>query len=302
MLLDQILIIIGSIGLIIGSITDFKKREVADWLNFSLIATGISIRLLYAILYAEWTQLFFGIAWVIIAFAFGSLMYYTGQWGGGDVKIITGLGAITGFLSPTIFNTSTDLLRFVLPPWVMPGTFMLHFMINSFLLGAIYGICMMIIQGFVQRQKFIAECIAMKKYFVWSLTSSIAILFAGYIFLWISGQVVFMLQVLLWFIALSPFLVAITKVVERACMIRMMPVPELTEGEWIVEDVIIDDAYICGPKDLGISKEAIETLRVLEKKGSITEVKVKIGIPFVPAFFLAYFVTFAVGNVLYLFI
>jgi hypothetical protein len=302
MLLDQILILIGAIGLIIGSITDFKKREVADWLNFSLIAAGLGIRLIYALLYGDWIQFGFGFAWFLIAFAFGSLMYYTGQWGGGDVKIIMGLGALTGFLSPEVFVTSSDMLQYVLPSWMMPGTFMIHFMINSFLLGALYGIVMMIIQGFVHHKQFVAESIAMKRYFIWSLFGALAILVLGYVFLGITGQIVFVLQLLLWIIILSPFVLLATKVVEKACMIRMMAIKDLTEGEWIVDDVMVDGKRICGPKDLGIHKEAIVELLKLEKKGKISEVKVKIGIPFVPAFFLAYFVTFAVGNVLYLFV
>jgi hypothetical protein len=301
-MISEILILIGAIGIIIGSITDFKKREVADWLNYSLIATGLGIRLLYAVIYGEWTQLLFGLAWVGIAFAFGSLMYYTGQWGGGDVKMIMGLGALTGFLNPEIFITSADLLKYVLPAWMMPGTFMIHFMINSFLLGAIYGIVMMVIQGLVHHKRFMEECVAMKQYFIWSLFGSGALVIIGYLFLWVSDQLVFVLQLLIWIIVVSPFVLLATKVVERACMIRMMAIKDLTEGEWIVDDVVVDDKHICGPKDLGIHKEAIVELIALEKEGKISEVKVKIGIPFVPAFFLAYFATFAVGNVLYLLI
>ena len=59
----------------------------------------------------------------------------------------------------------------------------------------------------------------------------------------------------------------------------------------------IDGKYICGPKDLGVSLDAIKRLRSLQKKKKLDKVKVKIGIPFVPAFLLAFVFTVFFGNV-----
>ena len=44
------LVIVGFIGLIFATITDIKKREVPDWLNYSLIAIGLGARGIYSLL------------------------------------------------------------------------------------------------------------------------------------------------------------------------------------------------------------------------------------------------------------
>ena len=61
MIIDIILIITGLIGLIIASITDIKTREVPDWLSYSLIIIGLTIRLFYSLAYQEWLFLIQGL-------------------------------------------------------------------------------------------------------------------------------------------------------------------------------------------------------------------------------------------------
>ena len=66
---------------------------------------------------------------------------------------------------------------------------------------------------------------------------------------------------------------------------------KLTEGDWIVNDVLVGGKRICGPKDLGISLEQIGHLIKLKHKKKIKKVLIKEGIPFIPAFFLGFIVT-----------
>ena len=70
-------------------------------------------------------------------------------------------------------------------------------------------------------------------------------------------------------------------------MKKYYPIPKLTEGDWIAEDVKVNGKIICSPKDLGISKEQIKKL----KHHNIKKVLVKEGIPFVPSFLIAFVVT-----------
>ena len=44
-----VLIVIGIIGILIAAISDIKTREIPDWLNYSLIALGLGIRIIYSI-------------------------------------------------------------------------------------------------------------------------------------------------------------------------------------------------------------------------------------------------------------
>ena len=112
----------------------------------------------------------------------------------------------------------------------------------------------------------------------------------------ITGDFSILLQLPLITVFIMPFLLIFVRAVENGCMIRMMDIKDLTEGEWIVDDVRVDNKYITGPKELGITLKQIKKLRTLEKKGKIDAVKVKIGIPFVPAFLLAFVATILWNN------
>ena len=84
------------VALIVGSITDFKKREVPDALNYSLIAIGIAFGLISSIFtWSPWPVLS-SIGGLAGGYLFGALMFYTGQWGGGDSKMMMALGALLG--------------------------------------------------------------------------------------------------------------------------------------------------------------------------------------------------------------
>ena len=72
-----------------------------------------------------------------------------------------------------------------------------------------------------------------------------------------------------------------------AIHITLIDPEKLTEGDWIVDDIIVDKKRIAGPKDLGIEKHQIKQLLKYKKLGKIKKIKVKYGIPFVPSFLLA---------------
>jgi hypothetical protein len=85
-------------------------------------------------------------------------------------------------------------------------------------------------------------------------------------------------------------------------MLKYVTPKELTEGDWIAKDIIIKHNKIAGPKDLGIEKSQIKKLIQLYNKGKIKKVLIKVGIPFVPSFLIAYLLTMLSGNLLYLLI
>ena len=87
-------------------------------------------------------------------------------------------------------------------------------------------------------------------------------------------------------------MILFVKAVEKACMLKRVKPSELTEGDWIAKDVIVKNKRICGPKDLGIEKAQIRQLIRLKIKSVI----IKVGIPFVPSFLLAFVLTLWIGN------
>jgi Flp pilus assembly protein protease CpaA len=281
--------------MITGSITDIQKREVADFVNYGLLFGAIGLRLLYSIFTWNIWVLIEGFAGFLIFLALGLILFYTGQWGGGDSKMIIGLGMLFGI---------------PLTPFSFMGLFssiLVAFILNSFVAGSFYGLTWSIYLGFKDKKKFVKswkKIFEDKKIRIYQILLSIITVFAI-----IYG---FFIDILAYFVALMSFtflilmyLFIFAKCIEKCQMIQDMRVEEnpkdknlkklilLTEGEWIVKDIKHKGKYICGPKDLGISKEQILML----KRAKISKVSVKVGIPFVPSFLIGFILTMIFGNI-----
>ena len=267
--------------LAIGSITDFKKREVPDWLSYAAIAFGVGLRLIFAISSWSWAPLIEGALGFLPILILALIMYYAGQWGGGDSKILMAVGILIG-AQPTLL--------------VFPV--LLVFFINIVMIGSAYGLLYSLVLAALHSKEFVREF--RKHISGWRNLKYICYALAV-VFVIVSF---FMRELLpkLMLIMLSAFSVCIfyiwifIKSLEKAVMIKRVPVEKLTEGDWIVNEVRIDGKYICGPKDLGIEVEQIAQLLRLKRKGKISAVIVKEGIPFVPGFLLAFIATLVLGN------
>jgi Flp pilus assembly protein protease CpaA len=271
--------VVGLIGLLIGSYTDIKTKEVPDWLNFSLIAIGLGMGVLASIIYWDITFFLSHLIGLGIGVGIGYFMYYAGQWGGGDSKMIMGLSAIIGF---DIFNTG----------WNMP---FVAFMVNVIVVGAVYGIAMSIFLAIKHRKEFMKqfrELRTHKTIMQWRkiiVVVCVAGVIWSFFISWPLSVFVFGIFAIIFFM----FCVWILgRVIEQACMIKKVAVSKLTEGDWILKDVKVKGKLICGPKDLGIKKEQIKELKRLRVK----EIWVKEGIAFVPSFLIAFLLTYLVGN------
>jgi Flp pilus assembly protein protease CpaA len=279
MVTELIILTIAALALIIGSYTDFKKREVPDWLSIGLIFIGFGIRFIFSIVYKEPSYIIAGLFGFGTFFLIAILMFYTGQWGGGDSKTLMGLGALIG-------------LEFKI------DSFLLGFAANAIIFGALFGLLFSVVLVCLNFKKFTAEFEKQfnekrkQKYVVWAITAFLIIttLFAPY-------YLRFALLILAALTLISFYLFAYLKAVEHSCMIKAVSPEELTEGDWIVEDVIVNKKRICGPKDLGIEISQIKKLIKLKEKNKIDKILIKNGIPFVPSFLIAFIATYFWGNV-----
>ncbi|MBT4351937.1 hypothetical protein HOD20_05390, partial [archaeon] len=118
----EIIFIIALVSLVIGSISDLKTYEIPDWLNFSLIAVGVGVNAIYSLSTQNYIYIIECLVGLAFSVALAYLMFYTGQWGGGDSKMIMGLGAIIG-----------------LPFKITYMSFLSYFYINIAFIGALYG-------------------------------------------------------------------------------------------------------------------------------------------------------------------
>lgn len=287
MIINSVINLIIIIALVIGSYTDFKKREVPDWLSYSLIFIGLGLRGIYSLATFDFSYLLYGLLGFAVFLAFALLMFYTGQWGGGDSKMLMGLGALIG-LNLT-FNS-----------------FLIGFFMNILIVGALYGLVWSIIVAIMNFKRFVKEfkgfynkkeLVIYKKFTI--VISAVAIIAAIFV-----NEIIFkiILSSFAFVVILTYYLMVFVKAVENACMLKYARPDELTEGDWIAKDVMVNKKRICGPKDLGIEKKQIKKLIEFYKKNRIKKILIKTGIPFVPSFLVAYLITLLFGNLVLLFV
>ena len=284
-MLDLILVIVTLIWLIFASLSDIKTSEVPNWLSFSLIAIGIFIILARLTQSTTLTSLFWPAISFLIALSIALLLYYTKQWGGGDAKLLMGLGLV--------FAVYPDfLLKFFSPNLDLP--LFIIFLINTLIAGVIYSLLFsfgLLIKHFKSfkpafkqlskktfKPRLIALLIALILVVIWFISPNQIILLTA------------LFSILTFFFF---YTLAFAKAIEKSCMIERIKPSKLQEGDWILED-IKTDKLIYSKKSLGVSKEQIELI----KKHNIKDVLIKKGIPFVPSFLLGAILTYIFGNVL----
>ena len=83
------------------------------------------------------------------------------------------------------------------------------------------------------------------------------------------------------------------KTVELVTFEKTIPSKNLTEGDWISKDIIINNKVVYKKSSPGVSKKQIELI-----KQHLKQVPIKEGIPFIPTFLFAIIVSLIYGNVL----
>lgn len=286
---SQLLQLIVLCFLAAAVVNDLRKREVPNWVNYGLIITGVSLSLLQSIVAADWHFLAFSLAGAAAALAVAALMFYTGQWGGGDSKLLIGIGAMLGLP----FSSNAPFISVESPA----VSFLLNLVVISVLYATAIGMFMALKKKNRKRfaaavRKQMAAYSALRKLLLIAAAVGLVIVLAVDDAI-IKLGVVALLTALLFGLYLS----IMAKAVEMACMLKRVSPLKLTEGDWIANDVIVDGRRICGPKDLGVDERQMRQMVLLYRKGKVRTVLIKEGIPFSPSFLIAYVVTIFFGNV-----
>ncbi|MBN1155993.1 prepilin peptidase [Candidatus Woesearchaeota archaeon] len=271
------------VALVAASIADLRKREVPDWLNYSLLMSALGIRLIYSIATGDFSHITDGAAGAILFLAFALLMFYTGQWGGGDSKMIIALGAVLG-LNVLDFGNILDSM-------------LVKFFIFSLLAGAVYGAAWSFLLAARNKKRFLLEWNMIgKSRKTRTIKLTLLILLLSILIASVAVQDSFVRIPLLSLgiaLSLGSYLWLFVKAVEKSCMLKYVRPKELTEGDWIEKEIRIKGKYICGPKDLGIEEKQIKQLIKLR----VRKVLIKVGIPFVPSFLLGFVLAYTLRNI-----
>jgi Flp pilus assembly protein protease CpaA len=262
---EVFLIILGFIGISFATIEDLKKREIANWINFSLIIFALGFRFFYSLFSLNNFNFFYqGLIGFGVFFVLGNLLYYSRVFAGGDAKLMMGLGPILP-LSEGFLN---NLNLFI---W-----FFLLFLI----IGAVYGILVSLFLGINNSRNFKIDFIKRvkksKNLIFLSLSFAVVFLIIGFFnsFLIYFAIIVF----------LFPYLYLAAKSIDESCMIKLVKPEVLTEGDWLYKNIKIGKRLIQANWE-GLSKEEIHILRKSDKK-----VLIRRGIPFTPVFWFSFLI------------
>ncbi len=264
------LLILALIWIIFATVQDLRSREVANWLNFSLIIFAIGFRFFFGLFSDNGFGLFYqGLIGLGIFFVLGNMFYYGRIFAGGDAKLLMALGTILPLSGSFMINLQYFFSFFIL------------FLISGTIYGIIWSIFLMIKSFKEFKKEFSRQFLKLRKISIISVIVGIFFLisafYLGILFLYLS---------LVFFV--FPLLFVYSKTIDEACMIKTVNVGKLTEGDWLYNDIKIGKKTIKTSWD-GLTKNEIAVIR---KK--LKTVRIRQGIPFVPVFLIA-FVIFSYG-------
>src|SRR3989338_8918958 len=109
---ELFLFALAFIWLAVASFQDIRKREVANWLSFSLILFALAFRAFYALMNNDMWFFLNGLIGLAIFFIIANMLYYGRLFAGGDAKLLMALGAVLPF-SGSFFSNMAFLLVFI---------------------------------------------------------------------------------------------------------------------------------------------------------------------------------------------
>lgn len=243
-----------------------RTTEVANWLNFTLIAFTLAYRGFYALVYEVPYFFWYGVLGVGVFVGLAYLFYYGRVFAGGDAKLLMGYGGVLPFTSITSLITITL-------------TFLLVFFVAGILYTLVYSGVLVArnTKGFTNAFK--KEWSAFRKLFI-------AMFFVGLglEIVLASGAPLFPYGFWVVLFSLLPLLVMYARALERGIMIVRVAPTKLTEGDWLDRAVTVGKTTI-EPSVHGLTKK--EILFLLKHKKNVW---IKRGIPFTPTFLISLFV------------
>lgn len=129
--LDLVPAAVALVGSSVAVYTDMRRRIIPNELNFSMIFFGIGYYFLWGLIWFDFFVMIYGILGAAISFVIGYLLWRTGGWAGGDVKLFTALGALLyGYKMPIdnpiypmpltiLFNSILVVLPFLLVCYIV---------------------------------------------------------------------------------------------------------------------------------------------------------------------------------------
>ena len=291
-MLVTIILALAFVILTVASLIDLKTGEVPDEASIGLATIILLITLFLSIKKGEFSLLFNVVALGVVFFGVGYVLFRLGQWGGGDVKLVGGIGCLLSLL---------DNLNYPWPHSIF-FTFPLTYWVNMAAIAFPYVILYGIVLAFLN-----PELLSLYFHYINSPRSLLLLLFSFIpallsIFLPVPPppNLTFIFLLLPIFTLASFYL----RVVEEKALQKTIPVEELKIGDIVANDVVVDGKLIASKRYLeGVTSSQVEEIKRLAKENKIpSTITIKWGVKFAPVLFISLLLTLYVGNVLELFL
>lgn len=280
-----LIFLVAGFCLIASSIVDLRTGEVPDTLSVGFSAAILLIAAGYSTIAWNADAILTTIGAGAAYFLLGYIAFRLGQWGGGDVKILAGIGCTLGLLDSTGFAWPNSTY--------FPYT--VTYIVNMAAVATPYVILYGLALGFGRPDvnlKFLQKLrekttIAV---FLFTLSPLILSIYMGY------HTLTLVYSTIPVFFIFSLYL----KSVEKVALQKRVKVKDLREGDMLAEDIIVNGEVKARGKMIeGITAQDLELLRGLHQQGKVPdEILIRWGIRFVPIFLTAFLVTLYFGNFL----
>jgi Flp pilus assembly protein protease CpaA len=275
-MLEIIFLVVAFIGSILAAYFDLKTTEIPDRIPYVMMIIGIVGHIVKSYLAWSYWPFLLSLIYGLSFLGFGFLMYFMGQWGGGDAKILSSMGFLLP-ISPIPIETFFP--------------FPLSFFFNVFLVGAAYMILYALIMSVINKKiwsVFLRDLKANARIIlIFNFSLIVFIILSGVVFtkyfepLPVVDVMFFGITIVLGFLGLF-ILWKFVKVVEEVGFKRKIPVSELKVGDVPVDYKIWE----------GITEKDLRKMKRSGKKW----IWIKEGVRFAPAFPLALLFTLYLGD------
>ena len=284
MFVIYLIIGISLISLILGSIFDLKSGEIPEVISRTFIFLIFLLAFIESIADSNPSILLESLGIGIIYFLFGYIMFYLGECGGGDVKLLSGIGLSLGLLGAEGYFDEME----VFPYFV-------SYFINMAIVSSPYVIIYSFILGLINTEVFEKFKNDLRNFLmlVAIMASFLPSIMANSLGL---REIALLYLMIPFLLILSIYL----RAVEKVALQKEINVNDLKEGDIVANDIIINNKKIALRRNIeGLTREQISEIQKLAKKGEISEViRIRWGIKFAPILLFSYLLTVLVGDFL----
>jgi len=261
---------IAFIGSVIAALWDLKTTDIPDVLVAGMVIVALAFGAGEGISTGDYTALTLSVGTGLIFLAIGLIMYFSGQWGGGDGGLLVGIGMLMSYLNQDYISFPVAYLSNIVITGVLYSVLYASFLVfrNKTLLKELKSE----LKGMLTPLGFLAA----------ALLISISFFFSAY-YARIAAVPIVMLVLLVFY--------RFAKTIDKS-FFRKISSRDLKVGDMIGEDI---------PR-LKIGKKLIRGLTAAEVK-RIQKMKktvlIREGIRFGPVFPIALLLTVLYGNILF---